>query len=225
MSGWEFNNAAAYMRSSTGFLTAPPLTILCVFQTSSLAATQVPWIMTAAGSSAQNWRFQVNTDGTTTFTAAQSSSQPATTVNTVTVNVPQYLIGRTSSDIDRETILNGDLVNKGVNTTSRIPNGVNRTSFGMKDDTAASNPLVGVIHYAAMWAAKLDDAEVKALAAGALPTRVRPASLWNYWPSFGRNDGTTVNDIKGRSPLTISLGQVSTLAARRRSRSAGGVAA
>lgn len=103
--------------------------------------------------------------------------------------------------------------------------GVNRTSFGLKDDTAAANPLVGVIFYAALWAAKLDDAEVKALAAGALPTRVRPAALWNYWPSFGRNDGSIVKDVKGRSPLTISLGQVSTLAARRRSRAAGGVAA
>lgn len=225
MSGWLFDNASAYARATTGFLTVPPFTILCVFQTSSLAATQCPWVMAASGTTSQNWRIQVNTDGTVWWNCAAGSTVQAQCTNTVTLNVPQYFVGVAVSDVDRTGVLNGDFANKGTNTTSRVPTGVNRLSFGMKDDSSASNPLSGVVHYAALWGAALDDAEIKAISAGAVPSRVRPASLLSYWPSFGRHNGSVIPDRRGRAPLTINLGQVSALAARRRARAAGGVAA
>ena len=220
MSGWLFDNASAYARGAASPVTAAPLTMLCVFRTSSIAALQTPMLLTASGSSAQNFRFQVGTDGKVGFIAAQSSSSPATTVNALSLDTPTWVVGRAGSATDRDCVLNGDFANKGSDTNSRTPAGINRLSFGQKDDSAASNPLAGIVFYGALWNAKLDDAEVKYLCAAGNPLRVRRASLKGLW-LFDMAVGSVVPDLLGVTPLTLNLGSRSAQSAVRRGMRAG----
>ena len=221
MSGWALSTTSTYLRHDTnGGVTAAPLTWLLSGVTSSLATQQCGGILCASGLTTQSWRHVINTDGTYSFTGSQGSHSPATTTNVVTANVPFCMIGRATSNVLREAILNGNFANKGTNTDDRIPAGVNRVSFGKKDDTADSLPWVGALFYSAFWTAVLTDDEVSALNNGAWPAKIRPSSLHFFWPNFGRNNGTTVNDWRGNAPLTITGGSVSTLAARRAGRRA-----
>jgi hypothetical protein len=189
--------------------------VLVAGEVSSIAASQIALIICNKAQTASNFRLGLDTAGKLTWAAAQSSSQTATSVNGVTVNTPFIAIGREVSDVDRTAILNGDIANEGNNTTSRIPTGIDRLSFGKKDDVSNNNPWQGVIHYAAVWSVALSDAECAALGRGAPPSLIRPAALRSYWPAFGRSDGTTVIDVLGRAPLTLAGGSNSASAARR----------
>jgi hypothetical protein len=92
---------------------------------------------------------------------------------------------------------------KGTTTTavSMTLSNMNRTALG-KQSFDAAGYFDGRLAHCAVWNVALADAEMEVLAAGLLPTRVRPASLVAYWSLSGKDDPEI--DIVGRNDLTIT---------------------
>jgi len=109
-----------------------------------------------------------------------------TAVGSTTVNTGQWyhLVGVWASATDRRLYLDG--VQDASSTTSVTFNtGVNQFSFGAKTDNSPNNSINGKAGCGGLWAAELTTNEITALANGAKPHEVQPASLKVYWPMWG----------------------------------------
>lgn len=92
-----------------------------------------------------------------------------------------------------------------TNTTSRTPSSISLTSIGGTSNAAGFTAFNGQIAEAAMWNATLTADEIKSLAQGFKPTRIRPQSLKFYAP--------LVRDLHDlRDALTITNNNTVTVA-------------
>lgn len=217
MSGRQFGSGA-YARG-VATITAVPFTWVVVGSYDSITdTTNTVALLCKSSTAGDNFRvlFDSADGGALRCVAVQSGTgTSAATTNTVAASTPFVAVYRANSSTSREAILNGDLANKGTDTSSKVPAGIDRLSFGRKDDTSASSSFEGVVYYSALWNVALSDAEVLALAKYAPAPLIRPQALQSWWPMFGRSDGSTIRDSLGRVPLTLSGGSDATSAAPR----------
>lgn len=116
-------------------------------------------------------------------TVASGSGASAQT-GTGTINTWIHGCAVFSAANSRAAYANGG--DKGTNTTSRTPSGMNTWAIGR---VPASTPLryfSGRLAEIGVWNVALTDAEVAALGAGVCPLLIRPASLYLYVPMFGQ---------------------------------------
>jgi hypothetical protein len=88
---------------------------------------------------------------------------------------------------DRRVYLDG--TDKGTDATARNPLAAahDRMSIGSDGETVPADYFDGRIAHVAVWNVALTDQEIRSLAAGANPRRVRPDSLIAYWPVGGQS--------------------------------------
>lgn len=90
-----------------------------------------------------------------------------------------HMVGVYASAADHRVYLDGG--NKGTDTTSQTPAGLNRTSIGIRDESSPVSPWAaggrGFIVWPAYWNIALSDGEALALAQGCPPWLIRPANL------------------------------------------------
>ena len=199
--------SGAYTRSGAPAVTAAPFTWAISGYYDSLTGAQNTIGHLCRATTADHFSLRFDSADAGAFrivTQVSGSGSSGIGTNTVSAATPFVAIVRVTSATLREAILNGDLANKGTDTVSKTPPGINRISFGRRDDSSGGNDFEGAVFWSALWNVALDDAEIVAIAAGAPPPLIRPSALMNWWWNFGRNDGTTVIDVFGRSALTIS---------------------
>lgn len=126
-----------------------------------------------------------------------SYPQPIATVGH-TIDTWQHQCTRQSGLSSRDVYLNGG--SKGSNITT-LPAAIAVERIAMAANWNSSNVLTGFLGgrlaEAAIWNAALDEAEIRSLAAGFTPTRVRPQSLVFYAPLV-RN----ISDVRSATALT-----------------------
>jgi hypothetical protein len=117
-----------------------------------------------------------------------ASSDNVHTTNTYDVTDWNHCIGIWTSSTSRTVVLNGDWANRGTSTTSK-PN----PTFAMSGIGGAPNTTTptwqgarmdGDLAEIAVWDVALTQSETEALAAGAPPLLIRPASLVFYDPLY-----------------------------------------
>lgn len=176
-SGWSTSN---YIESTTGVITATPLTMCCWVNTTSLAANQSPIGVYASSTSSGTGSFRLSILTTGAFLASTGNASASTTTGLVTTNTWAHVCGVFASSTSRAAYVNG--TNKATNATSRTPASLDRMSVGVERGSAPGAPLVGRIAEAAIWNAALDDDEVAALGKGFSPRLIRPSALVAYLP-------------------------------------------
>lgn len=217
MPGWAFSGAA-YARGSNP-LTATPFSIAVWGMMTSVGAADTDTLLHISRLSVNNTYWTIKrASGASVISFvcnAATGTRTASTVNTLTSNVPFHVVAVATSATDRKIVLNGDLANAGTNTTSTTPTNINRISFGLKDDTDAGFSLDGSVYGAAMWNGALSDTHIVTLANGAWPESILSKNLHSFWPNFrDRGDGI-IQDWCGRNPLTLNAGSLDTASVRR----------
>ena len=102
---------------------------------------------------------------------------------------------------DRRVYLDGG--NKGTNTTSITPTGVDKMSIGRSSDSSPSGHWRGSICEVCMWDVALSDAEALALHLAIKPNHIRPADVVGYWPVWGLHSPEI--DLSGQgNNMTVS---------------------
>lgn len=185
--GWSTSN---FLRYAAGLITAAPLTIAAWAKTSITGSNQRIAGLWTSGSTATVNTFQLlvtSANVVDAFTGDGVGSSAALSSTTISANTWFHACAVFASATDRRAFLNGG--GKGTNAVSRVPSGINRTSIGVGDGSAAALPFApsgtGDIAEVAMWNVALTDAEVASLANAIPPFLVRPASLVAYWPLIG----------------------------------------
>lgn len=119
------------------------------------------------------------------FRAAVNDSgfSAAVTSTGYTANTWHHCCGVFTSTTSRDAFIDGG--SKGSNAVARAPSGADRTSIGRIGRLVPFAYFSGRIAEAGIWDVALTDDEVKMLAAGISPIRVRPLSLVEYWPIYG----------------------------------------
>lgn len=181
LSGWSTAN---YIRLASGLITAVPLTMAGWFYPTSAANGTIMGCFTSGSAFNRNsFRLGVDTSPSViALTSDGASVGNATTTASATLNAWNHAAGVFTGIASRDSYLNGG--NKGSNTTSLTPSGIDRTSIGIGDGSTASTPFhnTGMLAELGWWNVALDAAEIAALAAGVPPPLVRPQSLMAYVP-------------------------------------------
>jgi hypothetical protein len=200
--------------SGTPPVTASPFTLLLAAQSATIGGgVGRVGIGLFSSTTTDNYRIAMQSStGAGNFTASQGGVVgTCNTTNIPVADTPFITIGREFAANSRDVTVDGLIANKGTSASSKLPAGLDRLSIGKEDGTGNKDPWNGVIFYAALWSAALSDEEVSALGRGAPPPLIRPSALKCYWPILGRSDGTTIIDVTGRCPLTITGGSDSSI--------------
>lgn len=175
LSGWSTSN---YIESTTGVITATPLTMCAWVNTTSLAATQAAVGVYNSAATVASFRLIIQTTGA--VSAAASGQQANTSTGLVTTNTWAHVCGVFASSTSRAAYVNG--ANKATSATSVTPTGLDRMSVGLARTNSPNSPFVGSLAEVGYWSAALDDDEVAALGKGFSPRLIRPSALVAYLP-------------------------------------------
>lgn len=198
--------ARAFNRGSTQYLeidSAPisgtPLSMAGWINTDSV--TVIEYALTIHDLSETDQGFRIGVDGTEAgdpviVLAYDGSVAYAYSTSGVSVDTRHHICGVFPSSTARHAFLDGG--NKGSETSSRTPTGLDRISIGRAGDSSASHYWGGTLAEIAVWNIDLTDNEVAILATGICPLEVRPQNLVFYVPLVRDND----NDLIGGLSLT-----------------------
>ena len=213
-----FGTTSDYLEIGSALVTTYPFTVACWFYSTNNTALQNLFaICDSALNTNQQWRLQLRGDvaGDPLRVISRTTSQVnADTTIGYSLNTWQHACGVFASATDRRVFLDGG--NKGTNTTSNTPTGLNKTSIGLVRDSTPDSPMIGRIAEVVVWNIALSDAIVAMLAQRVHPYRIYPANIIAYWPIFGNSSpevdlsggglnltvvGTTLSDHPPVSPL------------------------
>jgi len=185
----SFNGTSHYLYqdSVTPFAATAPGTLAMWFQTPAIttlqriftfgnSGTNDPFIAMGINSSSKGIAF-IRDDGV--------GGSEFATGNSIVANRWSHLALRMIATNSRAVYLNGDIANKGTNTTANISITLNRMAIGALYRTGVQDYANGRIAWPAMWSVCLSEAEISALAAGACPLDIQPASLIGFWQWSG----------------------------------------
>ena len=175
--------SAQRLEKTSAVITAYPYTIAAwVYDDGT--STAFPFLVgcSTSGTTVSTTRIQMLLDNT-----GKVATDGATTTAARTTNTWFHACCVETSATGHAVFLNGG--SKGTGTTSiTFPTGMNRTSINAWN-AGASVGIAGNMAHVAIWKVALADAEVLELAAGILPTRIRPQSLISYWACNARDSG------------------------------------
>lgn len=189
-SGWSTSNYFSY---GGAVLTAAPLTMACWAKTSVISGGAAQMLMAlhqfAAGVNRDGFDMRI-TSGNAVSAATSDSVNVSQGNSTGTISANTWFHAATvfASATSRQAFLNGS--GGTVQTTSRVPSGIDRTLIGISSNLGAvGTPFApggtGFIVWPAIWNIALSAADIGALAAGADPRLVRPDALVSLWPLVG----------------------------------------
>lgn len=196
--------SSQFLEAASVPIGSAPLTIACWFNSNTITANQ---ILVSLGKSTDSTNaFALAIFGavggdpvraTTTATTAASADSTAG----YSANTWQHACAVFSAANARAAFLNG--TNKGTNTTSRTPSGVDVTTVGALNGGGSHTIFMsGLIAEVAIWSSALTDTEVALLALGYSPILISPQSLAFYAPLIGLNS-PEIELREGRS-LTVT---------------------
>jgi hypothetical protein len=178
-----------YLELDSAPVTAVPLSMACWAWSDDLTVDQ--YLMALTDKDATNMAFglilraaqagdpiQASTYASSLSVASSSAAPSASTWF--------HAAGVWASATSRAAYLNGG--NKGTQTTSRVPTGIDRISIARTGDLSPGYYVSGMVAEAAIWNVALSDAEVALLAAGVSPLEVARANLVAYWPLWRDED-------------------------------------
>lgn len=175
-----------YLTSGGADITAKPITLAAWYNPESfggfLSNSIMGIIVSGSGSD----------DGISLYTPAGGAlrvevvggggSATATTSTTMSTGTWHHVAGSFGGSTVSAYL---DAGGKATGTHTGTIGSVNETNIGFYRGGFGSGYADGVICEAAAWNAALSDDEIKALAGGISPCRVRPGNLQHYWPIFG----------------------------------------
>jgi len=193
--------SAQYLEIDQAVVTAVPFTMACWANFAD--NTDLQYVMALADLSEpdQSFRLGKDTPGNENDIIAVSydgTTKKASTTAKATAGTWHHICGVFASSTSRAAYLDGG--NKGTDTTSSTPTGIDRTSIGRVGDSTPGYDTDGAVAEAAIWNAALTDAEVVVLATGVSPLLVRPQSLVFYMPLIRDDD----EDIVGGLSMTAT---------------------
>lgn len=205
--GWSATN---FLRLGSAVVTATPFTMACWARTSIVGAATSQLLMglfnSASTSNINSFQLEVVvTTNTIGFQAADgAAASEAVTTTSIAANTWFHACGVSASATSRSVYLNGG--SKSTGATSRVPAGLNRTSVGLQDNTAANKAFAvggtGDIAEVAIWNTALSDADVARHATGIDAIAIQREFLVGLW----RLDGgglTEVNVINPSQPMVV----------------------
>lgn len=184
-------SSSEYLQVDSTPITAVPFTISCWFKPTTNAAGLLVHLLDKSTTN-HGFALDYDSDKCRCFTQAGGFSA-ATSSNSATVGVFNHFFGRQAATDNRESILNGDIANKGVDGSTRVPTGLDRTAIGRAGDTTPGAYINGALAEIGIWNVALSDAENTILSLGGSPILVRPESLVFYMPLIRDAD----NDLVG----------------------------
>jgi len=200
--------ARSFLSASTEYLqvestpvTAAPLTISIWFNADNVTDNNTPISIPNSGVSNDFFGIIIRGDiggDPIQFFAGDGGFDTAETANGYTANTWNHAIAIAASTTDRTCVLNGDTANKGTDTTSVTPAGLNRITVGRLGDSSPISEMDGGLAEAAIWDVALSEAEGVALSRGFSPLLIRPGNLVFYLPMLNDED----NDLVGGLGLT-----------------------
>lgn len=184
-SGYAASNC---WRNSSALISAVPMTFACWAQFSAVATGSqqhlIDVLNSASATGINCWEMHAGSGSANlnAKTGAGAANSTATTTVTLRPHRPVHACAVFTSATDRRIYQDGG--NDVVQTTSRVPSGVNRTAIGLEDNAANANGLTWTRPYApayifwpAAWNIALGRKDVAALARGTPPWLVRPEAL------------------------------------------------
>lgn len=200
--GWSTSN---FLRGGA-VATAVPLTIAAWAKTSITGSQQHIAGLFASGSAFNRNSFRLLVspgDVIQAMTGSGASTNGGATTTTITAGSWFHACGVFTSATSRAAYLNGG--GKGTGSTNLTPAGIDRTSVGLGDGSAANTEFApsgtGSIAEVGVWDIALSDAEVALLSTGVSPTLVQGAHLIAYWPLLGYSP--EINLITDASTLAV----------------------
>lgn len=183
----SFNSATPdLLRVASAVKTSYPWTMACWFRQNNTTQSRCQFWMGKSSATNQLWAMETTSAAKLTFSMRASSPiRSALTSNTITLSTWQHGAIIAASAASRTAVLNGDWANRGTNTVSGTPSGINRTTIGRWDGSSAFDPFDGRIAEACLWDVALVQDEIEALNRGVAPYRVRPQNVAAYWPLVG----------------------------------------
>lgn len=180
----QFNGTSQYINMPAAAYNNTPMTIAAwAFMDSTNNAISVGSV--TSGSLTRH-QIAFNAGGFPFASAVNTGGTPGTAQGSTAYSSNQWyhLAGVFVSSTDRRVYVDG--VPQATNTTAITLGVVDRTTIGMRISSGAVGTYwAGRIAEFAVWSAQLTEADLRALAAGAKPTRVRPDALMAYFPLPG----------------------------------------
>lgn len=184
-------DASNYLKLDSGIITAAPLTIAAWIRdtTTNMGGAIAGVYTSTATTNRHSFKLMLNSGNARAQTADGSGGASATSVNEMVANTWHHACAVFASATSRTAYMDGDTANKGTNTTSKTPTGINRTAVGID---YASTPGLELDSTAAQvadlcfWNIALSDTEVVAIAKGIFPFLIHPESIVAYFPLIGK---------------------------------------
>ena len=200
----DFNGTTEFFGTTTLPITATPLTMAGWFRPQNIANNLTIMSISAAADNNQVFILvasgQVSGDPVQAVARGGATFDPVDTTTGFSADTWQHACAVFASDASRSVFLNGG--SKATETASYTPSGLNRMSAGVWDRGSDIWHMNGRLAELGLWNVALTDDQVKMLAAGVSPLRVRPDALVRYWPMY---DAASLVDYSGKSgDLTVT---------------------
>lgn len=187
-------------------VTAVPVTMACWFRHDNVADSDT--LMALVDKDVNDNYFSLAAEGNVvgdpvraySASTAVGSAAAATSAG-FTAGTWHHACGVWAAGNSRAAYLDGAA--KGTNATSVTPAGIDRLSIGAHLRLTPFGYMSGRIAEAAVWNVALSDAEVRALARGIHPLRVRPGNLVFYAPLWGTSSPER-DYTRGQRHLTVT---------------------
>ena len=186
----------------SALVSTPGITIAAWIKSNGVATTGVEGIIAGVVTNAANnhrLTLSISTGGAiqavSRDTGANSASSSASISETTNWH---HAAAVWTANNSRAAFLDG--ANKGTDTNSRTPSGMNRTIVGLGGD--ANFDLYGKVAHVGIWNVALSDGDIATLAGGANPQSVQLANLVAYWTLD--TNASPEDDVIGANDLTVT---------------------
>lgn len=197
------------LEAAAAVVTAYPFTMAVWVNAVTMSATQTAISVGNSATTANYYALGTLSTAKMFFESANATTNDATGATTLNTGVWNHLAVVAVSAANITVYANG--ISDGTSTTGRTATGINRTDIGaLNSGGVFSSFFNGQIEQGAIWSVGLNSDEIKALAKGVSPLRIRPASRTNYVPISGTlspepdSDSTNTFAVTGATQGTTS---------------------
>jgi hypothetical protein len=199
----DLDGSADYLERTTAILTATPATFAIWFRADTVTGSHR--LITINDRGIAGDLLSLYQEAATLVAQHHDGGAGASSaVSSGTVVQDQWHHGAAvfDDDTNRHAYLDGG--NKVSNSLVQNLVDVDTTTIGSMDYTSRIQYFNGDVAEAAIWNVALTDGEIKSLAAGMLPSKIRSANLLGYWPIYGLSSPEIDYSGKGNTMPVIS---------------------